>query len=980
MPAVALTVNTADYTKVEKAGSGNTLTVPVPANARVGDVLVATFASDFNGGVTTDTPGWVRITPAKDATFREAAVFHAFTTDGVPAAPVFTQTGATVIRATGAMYRVTGASQTERATGTAQKATGEQAANTRTVSIPATGAAVSGLSVVVAYNNATAANGGATLAADVKVNGNTATSHMTSYGTGSAAAGSSSTNSAVYFSATPGPFTVDWGKTIANSSGVAVTIPAADGGSAPVDPEPQPEPEHDDEPGVTIQVGPGNVTTAAANPSTGNALVLPVPSRARPGDVLLAAITHSGSTSVSVDASWTLLSNARPTGSTNRWLAVYGYHVTNTLPAPPGVVFTAGETNPRMSGVMLRLTGTTGVGYLKQAGTWQVTEAEDNRTAYTIPAMAAPNGAVSGKEITLAVGYTNTTAGNAPALTTVANGVLVAHAYAQTAGAATTTLSVWRHHSGVNKDVTIAPAAANAAGFQLTFREKAPVVPASWEVRVMQDGKLVPGTVAATRQGNTWPPVAMVSWQPKDYTLDDLFSTDPFFIAHRGSGDTWPEHTMESYNNSTAYGVKALELSVQLTADNILICHHDLNFMKTAKDPRTVRSMTYQQILDEIRIDTRQWTGLSSTLAPPPLAKDVVDAFIDTHVIFIEDKGGDGANILLNLMDSYPRGKDKFVWKQWAGAGQWRAAKERGYKLWGYFMADIFARIPELAPNFDYLGIPHTASDQVVSEIVQVGNAMGVPVIMWEIHYRWMFERAKALGVKGMMTSCIPYVMTTPSAQFTEDQWHTGLRPAGDLPQTTDAGWGVQPAIDPANGGVCRYEERANGAMTLGSMGPVLNTNYRIEWEMRYLGPMPTDVSHAGLFTGHDEDRSHRTGATSPAGGYHIIQRVNGLFDLYRHDPNSGAGIPLGTAQAARPVAGQWMRFQVDMTDFGVTATRLDGTPITLTSPDTLYRGGYFGVQKNYTTPADMPLQPVEFRSVKVVPLGPNGQPIATPL
>lgn len=963
MPAVALTTNAADFVKVEKSGSGNTLTIPLPANARVGDVLVATFASDFNGPVTTDTPGWTRISAPKDATFREAAVFHAFTTDGLPAAPVFTQSAATVIRATGAMYRVTGASQTVRSSGTATKAVGEQTVNTRTMEIPATAPTISGLTVVVAYNNATATNGGPTVAADVKVNGNTATSHMTSFGTGSLAAGSSSTNSAVYFSATPGPFTVDWGKTIANSSGVAVTIPAADGGSGPVIP---PEEEHDDEPGVTFQVGLNNFTKAASNdPAVAPSLFLPIPSRARQGDVLIAVVTHSSSPSVIVDASWTLISKTR-TG-TNRWMSAYAYPI-RQQPPYPGLTLAVNEVGARMSAVMVRLTGVGYDDYLKMAGDWQLTAAEANRTAYTIPATTGVTN--TGKEITLVAAYTNVSAGSAPALTTVANGVLVGHSYAETSGQATTTLSVWRHHSGVNKDVTIAPQAANGAGFQLTFQQEQPKAPARAEVMVMQDGRLVPGTVAATRQGNTWPPVGMVSWEPKNYTLDDLFSTNPFFIAHRGSGDTWPEHTMEAYNNATAYGVKALELSVSLTADNILICHHDLNFKKTANgDERTLRSMTYQQILDEIRIDTSQWTGMSSTLAPPPLAKDVLDAFIDTHVIFIEDKGGDGANALLNLMDSYPNGKEKFVWKQWAGAGQWRAAKERGYKLWGYFMPDIFARIPELAPNFDYLGVPHTASDQVVSEVVAAGDAAGQPVIMWEIHYRYMFERAKALGVKGMMTSNIPYVMTAQDAQFSEDQWHTGVRPAGDLPHTTDAGWAVQPQIDPANGGVLRYTERANGAMVLGSMCPTPTADYAIEWEMRYNGPMPTDVSHAGIWTCHNEDRTHRTGATSPAGGYHIIQRLNGLFDLYRHDPNAGAGIPLGTIQAARPAAGQWMRFRVEIREDSVTASRLDGTPVTVSSPDNLYRGGYFGLQKNYTVPADQPLQPVEFRSVKVVPL-----------
>lgn len=951
MVALALT-GTGNLTTVANNTATNTVTGIIPANAVVGDVLIAVYASDFNGSVTAPA-GWTRISTARMTSgMRELAIFHAFTTDGVPAAPVFVQPGGTTVRSTVSIVRITGASQTERVAGAAAFA-GTDTANTTGMTIPSTGATAAGITIAAAYHNANTAQAAA--AGTPTFNGVAAGVFINSYGTGAAGA-SSSTAQAVAFATSPGPFTVAWGKTIANSNGTAVTIPAAAGGT---NPEPQPEPEHEDEPGVAIQIGPGNVSTVSINQAGQQSISLPLPSRAKLGDCLIAVVGHSGNGSVSVDSAWTLLSNTR--SGTNRWLAVYGRLLETTSFGAP-VTFTSSEADVRMTGIMFRLTGV-GADYLAAKGDWQVTDANSIKTGFTVPA-AAKAGKAS-----LVVMYANTSAGAAAAKFAVAGGTEIAQAGLTATGAATTTVAAFRAAGGGEKTVTISPPAANAAGFQITFQEIQPKNPASWEARVMKGGALVPATVDAVRVGNQFLKPSMVSWQPKDWTINDLFSTNPFFIAHRGSGDTWPEHTMEAYNNATAYGVKALELSVQLTADNILICHHDLNFTKTAKDSRTVRSMTYQQILDEIKIDTRQWTGRSSTLAPPPLAKDVIDAFIDTHVIFIEDKGGDGANALLNLMDTYPRGKEKFVWKQWAGAGQWQAAKDRGYKLWGYFMADIFSRIPELAPNFDYLGIPHTASDQVVADIVAQGALRGQPVIMWEIHYRWMFERAKALGVQGMMTSNIPYVFTTSTWQFREDQWHTGIRPAGDMPHTTDAGWTPQPAVDPANGGVLRYTERGSGAMVLGSMCPVALTSYAIEWEMRYLDRFPAETTHAGIWIGHESDRTHRTGATSLDGGYHIIQRVNGLFDLLRHDPNSSAGIPLATTQGERPVLGQWMKFRVEVTPEWITAKRLDGAGAAITSGDPLYRGQYFGVQKNFTVATADPEIPFEYRSVKVIPL-----------
>src|SRR5690606_24801751 len=44
-------------------------------------------------------------------------------------------------------------------------------------------------------------------------------------------------------------------------------------------------------------------------------------------------------------------------------------------------------------------------------------------------------------------------------------------------------------------------------------------------------------------------------------TISDLISETPFFIAHRGSGDEFPEHTLEAYESVLASGAKAIEIS-----------------------------------------------------------------------------------------------------------------------------------------------------------------------------------------------------------------------------------------------------------------------------------------------------------------------------------------------------------------------------------------------------------------------------------
>ena len=341
-------VGAGNVTTAVKAETGNTLTAAIPANAVVGDVLIATYASDFASTAVTATPGWTKVTPLRTAASREVAVFHAFTKDGIPAPLVITQSGATVMRGSVAVFRVTGAHQTEMPVAGAWAESAETA-NTVGLLVPATGATAAGVTFSVAYNNATAAQGVPTGAT---VNGQVPTVQMTSYGAGTPGA-SSSTTQTTFVSTSSGPFTYAWGKTLANSQGLAVTVLAA-GGAVTPDPEPEPEPEHADEPGVMIQYGPGNTSSGAVNdPSAAPSITVAMPSRARAGDVLIASVAHSGTTAVIRDAAWTLISKVR-TG-TNRWLSAYGYPVRETVPGP--ATFSTSAAGDRLNVLISRLTG-----------------------------------------------------------------------------------------------------------------------------------------------------------------------------------------------------------------------------------------------------------------------------------------------------------------------------------------------------------------------------------------------------------------------------------------------------------------------------------------------------------------------------------------------------------------------------------------------------------------------------------------------
>jgi Glycerophosphoryl diester phosphodiesterase len=453
----------------------------------------------------------------------------------------------------------------------------------------------------------------------------------------------------------------------------------------------------------------------------------------------------------------------------------------------------------------------------------------------------------------------------------------------------------------------------------------------------------------------TLPPNAVLTPHPNArYTIDDLMSTTPFYIAHRGSGDNWPEHTMDAYSHSVGLGAKAIEVSVNATKDGVLVCHHDTTMARTSGENVAIADLTWSE-LSKLKIDARAWLGPASHPQPIPRLKDVLKAYAKSHVIFVEDKQGTNTAALLKLMDGYPDSNTRFVWKQWAAAGQYAVARQHGYKTWGYFTPELIPHASTYAGRFDYLGLMHTSTDAEIAEVV----ALGKPVIVWEVHYRSMRDRLQKLGVVGMMCSNLPYVANLVSPAHT-DAFATGLRAPGDLPWTVDQGWGVQPAIDQGAGDI-RIAHSGIQSYLMGSMAPIAQSSHTITARLRWPETLPQATEHAGIAFGQEDDQPYRVSIAGEVGGYHAILRATGALELYSRAAGVAAGTKLASVATAAPKSGEWIDLSVRVTPDSIVVTRAGSSNWTAGSSDSRYRGGYFWLCKNYDAPI-----PVDFSGVAV--------------
>ena len=349
-----------------------------------------------------------------------------------------------------------------------------------------------------------------------------------------------------------------------------------------------------------------------------------------------------------------------------------------------------------------------------------------------------------------------------------------------------------------------------------------------------------------------------------------LLGLDRFVVAHRGSGDNWPEHTLTAYQAGLAAGAHAVEISVRATADNQLVCHHDADFVRTSGTAGRVDETKFAGLP---RVDARRWLGPATELEPISLLSDVLAELPPTALAFVEDKDGTNTSQLLELLDAQPRAAERFVWKQWGIAKQAQVARQRGYHAWGYFGRDDVDRMAEFAESYDCLGVPVDLPDSAL----RLATAHGKPVMAWAVHTRSQAARLAEHGVAGLMCANVPYVIGTPRPA-TIDTFDTGRRAAGDLPRGASDSWQRQPSL--VDQGL-RFTDTSASSYLLGSLCPLPKQcmlSIRVGWPGEPGGSI-------GIAFGLPDDADYAPGSErNPAGAHRVGLTSEGRLAVWE-DP-----------------------------------------------------------------------------------------------
>ncbi|MGW9067930.1 glycerophosphodiester phosphodiesterase family protein [Streptomyces yangpuensis] len=420
------------------------------------------------------------------------------------------------------------------------------------------------------------------------------------------------------------------------------------------------------------------------------------------------------------------------------------------------------------------------------------------------------------------------------------------------------------------------------------------------------------------------------------YTVNDLLGTNPFFIAHRGGGMESPEHTMAAYETAVSDGVKAIEVSVNITADGVPVCLHDPTLDRTTNTTGNLGDWAYAAVRNKVKTNAKPLLGPSWEEQSLPTLRSVLDRFVGRVVIFVEPKTNAAQPVVQKMLnDHFSHAYRSIVWKQhYLGTGfGW--AKARNIRSWAYMdNGTTDAQLDAMATAPDWWGVPHTMTDTRISQIV----ARGKPTICWEVHRQFDVARLTALGVQGMMCAQPKHVLRTARLGAADD-WITGIKAPGDMGATV---YNNTRALkyDTTDGSV--YFDIAGASAVIGSrsMTSFPANGYRVSFDMKYEG-VPASSEHAGVAVGKVLDDAYSFGVANPSGGYHMVFRGSGDLQLWSHTAGVAAGTQLGSTQpTTAPVAGQWMSFQIDVTPTQVILRRTDVDPdVEVVSSNTSYRG-----------------------------------------
>ncbi|MGH7654702.1 MAG: glycerophosphodiester phosphodiesterase [Gemmatimonadaceae bacterium] len=212
-------------------------------------------------------------------------------------------------------------------------------------------------------------------------------------------------------------------------------------------------------------------------------------------------------------------------------------------------------------------------------------------------------------------------------------------------------------------------------------------------------------------------------------------------VAHRGASKERPENTVAAFLRAVELGADGVELDVHLTADNVLVVHHD-EVPHEPQTPELAGRSIHSLTLGEVRSFRVRGEVI-------PTLEEVIRAVADRAIIYCELKGPGTAPAAVALL----RGAGAraavhaFDHRQIAEARVLAPDLARGVLEASYHIAPT-ASLESVDARDLWM-----ASELIDRDLVTAVHARGCRLAAWTVDAPAEMERLAALGVDSLCTN-----------------------------------------------------------------------------------------------------------------------------------------------------------------------------------------------------------------------------------
>jgi glycerophosphoryl diester phosphodiesterase len=410
----------------------------------------------------------------------------------------------------------------------------------------------------------------------------------------------------------------------------------------------------------------------------------------------------------------------------------------------------------------------------------------------------------------------------------------------------------------------------------------------------------------------------------------------PFWIAHRGMANVYPENTLEAYRATMALGVDVVEPDCWLTRDGGLVCLHDATIDRTTDGSGNTGELTVPDAA-ALHVDAGTWFAAAwpNTLRVPTLT-DVLDELGGRTVLCPDAKNAGAGTAIVERLGQYGQ-LDAAIVQSFIRAELDPVVAAGGDAM---TLTATSAYDPDAlhASGIRYLGL----SAALPPSLVAPARSTGLDVVVWVVNRRVDAVPWLATGAIGFfsddplyLSRRSPVLTSDPFGQRTYFHGHLASSIAGDRGTFCAPGaWGYGDTSPAYKGALQGWAAPTNGSGATARFG--LAFTVRIDRAATHDG-------WAGAFICAGDDRSFDDADDYQPGlgGYHVLLRQSGSLEL--HVVHDGVATLASSVATPRIEPGGTAALRIDVAPTHVAVTRTGFAPAaTVTVADARHRGGYF--------------------------------------